>query len=250
MSAAVRVERSGPVFTVILDRPERRNAIDPSTAERLAEAFRAFDADDAASVAVLYGAGGHFCAGADLKSIASGDVHTVDPDPSADGPLGPTRLQLSKPVVAAVSGYAVAGGLELACWCDLRVVEADATLGVFCRRHGVPLVDGGTQRLPQIVGLGRALDLILTGRPVGADEALAMGLATRVVDPGTARDEAESLARALAEFPQTCLRSDRRAVYDGLALGRNAGLQREAELGLQVLDSGETTEGARRFADG
>lgn len=250
MSEAVRVESSGPVTTIILDRRKRRNAIDPATARRLADAFRDFDADASARVAVLYGAGGHFCAGADLKAIAAGDVHTVDPDPASDGPLGPTRLQLSKPVVAAVAGYAVAGGLELACWCDLRVVERDATFGVFCRRHGVPLVDGGTQRLPQIVGLGRALDLILTGRPVHADEALAMGLATRVVDPGTARDEAEALAHALADVPQTCLRSDRRAVYDGLSLDRDAGLHREAELGRQVLDSGETTDGARRFAEG
>lgn len=250
MSEPIRVDTAGPVTTVVLNRPERRNAVDPSTASALAEAFRAFEADEAASVAVLTGAGEHFCAGADLQALAEGDVHTVDPDPSADGPLGPTRMRLSKPVIAAVEGYAVAGGLELACWCDLRVVAADAVFGVFCRRFGVPLVDGGTQRLPQIVGLGRALDLILTGRPVEADEAHAIGLATRVVDPGTARAEAEALARTLARFPQVCLRSDRDAVYRGLALDSDAGLSLEAHLGRTVLDSGETAAGAARFTAG
>jgi enoyl-CoA hydratase len=250
MPTPIRVERSGAVTTIVLNRPERRNAIDPAMAETLADAFRAFEADDDAAVAVLAGAGGHFCAGADLKAVAEGDVHAVDPDPSADGPLGPTRLRLSKPVIAAVSGYAVAGGLELACWADLRVVDSDAVFGVFCRRFGVPLVDGGTQRLPQIIGLGRALDLILTGRPVEADEAERIGLATRVVDPGTARDEAEALARTLAAFPQTCLRSDREAVYRGLDATEEEGLSLEARLGREVLDSGETAEGARRFTDG
>jgi len=250
MPNPILVERSGAVTTITLNRPERRNAIDPAMAEKLADAFRAFDRDEDAAVAVLTGAGGHFCAGADLKAVAEGDVHTVDPDPSADGPLGPTRLRLSKPVIAAVSGYAVAGGLELACWADLRVVESDAVFGVFCRRFGVPLVDGGTQRLPQIIGLGRALDLILTGRPVEADEAERIGLATRVVDPGTARDEAESLARTLGSFPQTCLRSDREAVYRGLDATEEEGLALEARLGREVLDSGETAEGARRFAGG
>ena len=243
----VRVETRGSVWTVVLDRPDRRNAIDPDTAARLAETFRDFDADPSAAVAVLYGAGGHFCAGADLKSMAEGDVHTVDPDPSADGPLGCTRMRLSKPVIAAVNGYAVAGGLELACWCDLRVAAEDAAFGVFCRRVGVPLVDGGTQRLPRIVGLGRALDLILTGREVGAQEAHQMGLVTRVVPPENVREEAEALALMLASMPQTCLRSDRRAGYDGLALGHAAGLAREADLGRQVLESGEPIEGAERF---
>lgn len=250
MSDTLHVDTAGSVTTVVLNRPARRNAVDPSTASALAEAFRAFEADDTASVAVLTGAGGHFCAGADLHAIADGNVHTVDPDPSADGPLGPTRLRLSKPVLAAVEGYAVAGGLELACWCDLRVVASDAVFGVFCRRFGVPLVDGGTQRLPQIVGLGRALDLILTGRPVDADEAHAIGLATRVVTPGTARDEAETLARRLADLPQTCLRSDREAVYRGLTLDDESGLALEASLGRDVLASGETADGASRFAAG
>jgi len=248
-SNSVLVETSPPVTTIVLNRPECRNAIDPATATALAEAFRAFDADEDAAVAVLTGAGDHFCAGADLKAIADGDVHDVDPDPDADGPLGPTRMHLSKPVIAAVAGYAVAGGLELACWCDLRVVDATATFGVYCRRHGVPLVDGGTQRLPRIVGLGRAMDLILTGRSVDAQEALAIGLATRVVEAGTARSEAEALARTLAEFPQTCLRSDRQAVYDGLAMDLRDGLALEAERGRDVLDSGETLDGATRFRD-
>ncbi|HEX6500898.1 MAG TPA: crotonase/enoyl-CoA hydratase family protein, partial [Micromonosporaceae bacterium] len=182
---AVRVERSGPVVTVILDRPEVRNAVDRATAQALTDAFRAFDEDDAALVAVLWGAGGTFCSGADLRAIAAGQPNRVEPD--GDGPMGPTRMTLGKPVIAAVSGYAVAGGLELALWCDLRVVEEDAVFGVFCRRWGVPLVDGGTVRLPRIVGLGRALDMILTGRPVDASEAYQMGLANRVVATGTAR---------------------------------------------------------------
>lgn len=247
---SVLTEDHGPVRTITLNRPDRRNAIDPAMAETLADAFRTFDADEAVDVAVLCGAGGHFCAGADLQAIASGDVHTIDPDACRNGPLGPTRLRLSKPVIAAVSGYAVAGGLELACWCDLRIVEEDAVFGVFCRRFGIPLVDGGTQRLPQIVGLGRALDLILTGRPVEAEEAYAMGLATRVVPSGTAREEAESLAEELAAFPQACLRSDREAVYRGLDRDLDQGLALEARLGRQVLESGETEAGAERFADG
>ena len=247
-SDPVRVESRGSLRTIILNRPDRRNAIDPSMARMLAEAFREFDADDSASVAVLHGAGGHFCAGADLKALAAGDIHEVDPDPTIGGPLGCTRMSLSKPVIAAVEGYAVAGGLELACWCDLRLVAEDATLGVFCRRVGVPLVDGGTQRLPQIVGLGRALDLILTGRGVTAQEAHAMGLATQVVPAGTVREEAESLALMLAAMPQHCMRSDRQAVYEGLGLGEAAGLAREADLGRQVLETGEPIEAARQFA--
>src|SRR5689334_19688803 len=187
---SVHVARNGLVWTVVLDRPEVRNAVDRATATALADAFRSFDADAKASVAVLWGAGGTFCAGADLRALDN----RLDPDLAADAPMGPSRMVLSKPVIAAVSGHAVAGGLELALWCDLRVVEADAVLGVFCRRWGVPLVDGGTVRLPRIVGLGRALDLILTGRPVAADEALAMGLANRVVPPGQARAAAEELA--------------------------------------------------------
>lgn len=249
-NAPVRINTDGPVWTVVLDRPERRNAIDPTTARALAEAFRTFDADPDAAVAVLTGAGSHFCAGADLHAIAAGDVHTLDPNPDTDGPLGPTRLRLSKPVIAAVEGYAVAGGLELACWCDLRVVAEDALFGVFCRRVGVPLVDGGTQRLPQIVGLGRALDMILTGRPVDAEEAQSMGLATRVVPRGSARASAESLARDLAALPQTCLRSDRQAVYGGLKTSLRDGMALEARLGREVLASGESLDGAARFAKG
>jgi enoyl-CoA hydratase len=210
----VRVERYGPVTTVVLDRPEVRNAVDRATAERLTAAFAAFEDDDAASVAVLWGAGGTFCAGADLRAIADGEPNRVEAD--GPGPMGPTRMALRKPVIAAVAGYAVAGGLELALWCDLRVVEEDAKLGVFCRRWGVPLIDGGTVRLPRIVGLGRALDLILTGREVDAAEAHRIGLADRVVATGTARSAAEALAAQLAALPQDCLRNDRLAVYEGL----------------------------------
>ncbi|MBO0868171.1 MAG: crotonase/enoyl-CoA hydratase family protein [Micromonosporaceae bacterium] len=242
----VRIERDGPVWTVVLDRPGVRNAVDRSTAEALAGAFRAFDADGSARVAVLWGAGGTFCAGADLHAIAAGRPNRVQPD--GDGPMGPTRIRLSKPVIAAVSGYAVAGGLELALWCDLRVVEQDAVLGVFCRRWGVPLVDGGTVRLPRIVGLGRALDLILTGRPVHADEALAIGLATRVVPPGAARAEAERLAAELAAFPQICLRHDLASVYDTACLDLDAALRVEYQHGLAALGS-EAVAGARRFTE-
>ena len=238
---AVRLERSGAVWTVVLDRPQARNAVDRATATALADAFRAFDADPEASVAVLWGAGRTFCAGADLKAIDN----LLDADRGADAPMGPSRLALSKPVIAAISGYAVAGGLELALWCDLRIVEEDAVLGVFNRRWGVPLIDGGTVRLPRIVGLGRALDLILTGRPVAADEALAIGLANRVVAPGTARAEAERLAAQIVAFPQAGLRSDRRSVYDALP-DRDA-LAREFELGLATLRSGTD---AGRFVAG
>jgi len=238
---AVRLERSGAVWTVVLDRPQARNAVDRATATALADAFRAFDADPEASVAVLWGAGRTFCAGADLKAIDN----LLDADRGADAPMGPSRLALSKPVIAAISGYAVADGLELALWCDLRIVEEDAVLGVFNRRWGVPLIDGGTVRLPRIVGLGRALDLILTGRPVAADEALAIGLANRVVAPGTARAEAERLAAQIVAFPQAGLRSDRRSVYDALP-DRDA-LAREFELGLATLRSGTD---AGRFVAG
>jgi enoyl-CoA hydratase len=244
---AVRVERSGPVTTVILDRPAVRNAVDHATARALADAFRAFDADEQARVAVLWGAGGTFCAGADLHAVAAGRPNRFEPD--GDGPMGPTRMRLTKPVIAAVSGYAVAGGLELALWCDLRVVERDATFGVFCRRFGVPLIDGGTVRLPRIVGLGRALDLILTGRPVAADEALAIGLATRVVPTGTAREAAEELAAALAAFPQTCLRHDRASVYDTTGLDLDRALSVEYEHGKAALAT-EAVPGAARFSAG
>jgi enoyl-CoA hydratase len=240
----VRVERAGAVTTVILDRPEVRNAVDRATADRLAGAFRAFDADAGAAVAVLWGAGGSFCAGADLKAVAAGDGNRVAQD--GDGPMGPTRLALSKPVIAAVEGHAVAGGLELALWCDLRVVADDAVLGVFCRRWGVPLIDGGTVRLPRIVGLGRALDLILTGRPVDAQEALRIGLADRVVPPGTARAWAEDLARDLAALPQACLRGDRLSVFAGLGLDTEEALAVEYRYGVASLEAG-AREGAERF---
>ncbi|NJC72578.1 crotonase/enoyl-CoA hydratase family protein [Planosporangium thailandense] len=247
VGSAVRVERSGPVTTVILDRPHVRNAVDRATASALADAFRAFDADDQARVAVLWGAGGTFCAGADLHAIAAGEPNRFEP--TGDGPMGPTRMRLTKPVIAAVSGYAVAGGLELALWCDLRVVEEDATFGVFCRRWGVPLVDGGTVRLPRVVGLGRALDLILTGRPVDAAEALSIGLATRVVPPGTARAAAEELAATIAAFPQVCLRHDRASVYDTEGLAVGPALAVEYEHGRAALET-EAGPGARRFSQG
>jgi len=218
---------------VVIDRPEVRNAIDRRTAEELAEAFRTFDADGSAAVAVLCGAGGTFCSGADLRALAAGGGNRFAPD--GDAPLGPTRLRLGKPVIAAVSGYAVAGGLELALWCDLRVVDQDAVFGVFCRRWGVPLVDGGTVRLPQMVGLGRALDMILTGRPVDAEEAYRIGLADRVVPPGTARAAAEELAGQLAALPQICLRNDRTSVYESLGREMSAALAIEHGYGARSL---------------
>src|SRR5919197_1014808 len=244
----VEVERSGPVTTVILDRPEARNAVDSDTAQALADAFRAFDADDEQAVAVLWGGGGTFCAGADLKALADGRPNRLAPD--GDGPMGPTRMPLSKPVIAAVSGHAVAGGLELALWCDLRVVEEDAVLGVFCRRWGVPLIDGGTVRLPRLIGLSRALDLILTGRPVDAREALDMGLANRVVTAGRAREEAEALARTIATFPPRCVDSDRRSAWEAVGLPMDAAMANEFALGKATVDTGESQEGARRFAAG
>jgi enoyl-CoA hydratase len=245
---AVRVERSGPVTTVVLSRPERRNAVDRATADALAEAFRAFEADESSAAAVLWGEGGTFCAGADLQAIASGGGNRVQA--GGDGPMGPTRMLLRKPVVAAVEGHAVAGGLELALWCDLRVVAEDAVLGVFCRRWGVPLVDGGTVRLPRLIVPSRALDLILTVRPVGAREAEAMGLANRVVPRGEARRAAEELAVELARFPQTCLRSDRLSALEQAGLDLERAMANELRRGLETLATGEGLEGARRFASG
>ena len=236
---SVRVERSGPVTTVILDRPEARNAVDGATAQALADAFRAFDVDEDAAVAVLWGAGGSFCSGADLKAMSN----RVEPD--GDGPMGPSRMVLSKPVIAAVAGHAVAGGLELACWCDLRVVEESATFGVFCRRFGVPLIDGGTFRLPRLVGLGRALDLILTGRAVDAEEALRIGLADRVVPHGAARAAAEELARELAALPQPTLRSDRLSVYEALGSPVDEAIALEFARGSQRLE--DARRGAQDF---
>lgn len=240
----VRIEESGPIWTVILDRPDRRNAVDGPTARHLADAFRSFEAEPSALVAVLYGAGGTFCSGADLHAMSN----SLDPDPDADGPMGPTRMTLTKPVIAAISGYAVAGGLELALWCDLRVVEADAVFGVFSRHWGVPLIDGGTIRLPRIVGLGRALDMIITGREVDADEAFAMGLASRVVASGTAWTEAKLLATEIAHLPQDCLRSDRRSVYAALAADERTLLAEEFGYGQQVMSGAR--RGAARFAAG
>jgi len=232
---------------VILARPEARNAVDRETAQALADAFRAFEADPEAAAAVLWGEGGTFCAGADLKAVAAGRPNRVEAE--GDGPLGPTRMRLDKPVIAAVSGYAVAGGFELALWCDLRVVEADALFGVFCRRFGVPLIDGGTARLPRLIGLSRALDLILTGREVAAEEAERIGLANRVVPRGQAREAAEALALQLAGLPQACLRSDRRATYAGLDLDLEAALQNELQEGLASLRD-EGLAGAVAFSEG
>ncbi|HWM79910.1 MAG TPA: crotonase/enoyl-CoA hydratase family protein [Methylomirabilota bacterium] len=244
---SVRVERQGAVSTVIIDRPERRNAVDGPTARALAEAFRAVEADSGTRAAVLWGAGGTFCAGADLKALGSEGSRVK---PTGDGPMGPTRMLLSKPVIAAVSGYAVAGGIELALWCDLRVMEETATFGVFCRRWGVPLVDGGTIRLARLVGMSRALDLILTGRPVGAAEAERIGLANRIVPAGQAREAAEALAGEIAAFPPNCVASDRRSVYETFGMDLGTALAREFELGRATIDSGESLEGAARFAGG
>ncbi len=243
---SVRVEHDGPVTTVVIDRPTARNAVDGPTAAALAEAFRAFDADDTASVAVLHGEGGTFCAGADLKAVGGPEGNVVTND--GDGPMGPTRMRLSKPVVAAIEGHAVAGGLELAIWCDLRVAAADAVLGVYCRRWGVPLIDGGTVRLPRLVGTSRAMDMILTGRGVGAEEALGFGLVNRVVPPGTSRQEAERLAHELAALPQRCLRNDRTSLLDGEGRTEHDAMARELELGLDSLS--DVGAGLERFRAG
>ncbi|HUP91621.1 MAG TPA: crotonase/enoyl-CoA hydratase family protein [Solimonas sp.] len=236
------------VAVVTLDRPERRNAVDRPTAQQLADAFRAFDADASLSVAVLTGAGGHFCAGADLQAIAGGERNRIEQD--GDGPMGPTRMRLGKPVIAAIEGYAVAGGMELALWCDLRVVAEDATFGIFCRRFGVPLIDLGTVRLPRLIGHARAMDLILTGRPVGAAEALQMGLATRVVPHGEALAAAVALASQLCALPQACLRNDRLSALEQWDLDWDAATQNELRRGAATLASGETVAGATRFRSG
>jgi enoyl-CoA hydratase len=246
--STVRIDHDGPVTIVTIDRPDVRNAVDRATAEALAEAFRQFDGHDERDVAVLTGAGGAFCAGADLKAISSGGGNRAAPD--GDGPMGPTRMLLDKPVIAAVEGHAVAGGLELALWCDLRVAARDAVFGVFCRRWGVPLIDGGTIRLPRLVGHSHALDMILTGRGVSGEEALRMGLANRVVDPGAALESAVALAHELARLPQVCLRSDRRSSYEQWALSLDDALRNEFERGAATIASGETLEGASRFASG
>lgn len=242
----VRVEKNGPVTTVIMDRPEARNAVNGSAAAALLAAFEEFDNDDSASVAVLWGDHGTFCSGADLKGAESGDFNPVNP--TGPGPMGPSRMTLSKPVIAAVSGYAVAGGLELAVWCDLRVVEEDATFGVFCRRWGLPLIDGGTVRLPRLIGHSRAMDLILTGRPVDATEALTIGLANRVVPRGTAREAAEQLAAELAALPQLCMRADRLSML--YQWGRSEAEAMDFEFGNLSRSASGLQSGAQRFVDG
>ena len=247
---SVIVERNGPVTTLVIARPERRNAVDRPTAQALADALREFEADDTARVAVLTGSGGNFCAGADLAAVAEDGERRNRLEAEGDGPMGPSRMQLGKPLIAAIEGYAVAGGLELALLADLRVMAEDAICGVFCRRFGVPLIDGGSVRLQRIVGQGRALDLILTGRPVKADEALQIGLANRVVPSGSARAEAEELAAELAAFPQTCMLADRASVYAQWELSFDVALANEFQGGLAVIESGETLEGAQRFKDG
>jgi enoyl-CoA hydratase/carnithine racemase len=245
---SVRTEQHGDILVVTIDRPERRNAVDAETAAALASAFRSFDVDPSLSVAVLTGAGGHFCGGADLKALAAGEPRPFRPE--GDGPMGPTRLRLGKPVIAAIEGYAVAGGLELALWCDLRVASEEAILGVFCRRFGAPLVDLGTVRLPQIIGLGRAMDLVLTGRPVKAQEAWTMGLVNRTVPEGQALRAALDLARELAALPQTCLRNDRLSLLESLDLDAQQAMENEVRHGQRTLASGETLAGAARFHGG
>ena len=244
----VLVEKDGPVTTVIINRPEVRNAVDNETADGLADAFRAFDADPDSKVAVFTGAGGAFCAGADLKAVASGERlsrYKID----GDGPMGPSRLALSKPVIAAVAGHAVAGGLELAIWCDLRVAEESAVFGVYCRRWGVPLIDGGTVRLPRLIGQSHALDMILTGRPVDANEALRMGLANRIVPDGTSREAAEALAHDLAKFPQLCMNLDRASAYRQWDLPFEHAMKAEFAHGVEAVQA-EGRSGAARFRDG
>jgi len=242
------IQQLDDVLVVTINRPEVRNAVDGPTAQELADAFRKFDADQHAKVAVLTGAGGTFCAGADLKAIAAGRGNRMSEE--GDGPMGPTRMLLSKPVIAAVEGHAVAGGLELALWCDLRVAARDAVLGVYCRRFGVPLVDLGTIRLPRLIGHSHALDLILTGRGVSGEEAMRMGLANRLVERGEALQSAVALAKELAALPQRCLRSDRLSAYEQWSLGSADAIRNEFRRGMDVVESGETQQGAQRFAGG
>lgn len=248
----VRAEARDEVWIVTICRPEVRNCVDRETAEGLAEAFRAFESNDDLRVAILQGEDGCFCAGADLKEASGGgsNANQVLGDPAADGPMGPTRMLLDKPVIAAVEGFAVAGGLELAVWCDLRVAARDAVFGVFCRRWGVPLVDGGTIRLPRLVGQSRAMDMILTGRGVSGDEAVSIGLVNRMVEPGEASDAALALAAEIAAFPQRCMRSDRLSALTQWGETLPDALREETRLGLEVIRSGETQEGATRFAGG
>src|SRR5947209_15546779 len=248
----VLVERDGPITIVSINRPHCRNAVDGATARKLYDAFLAFDADGDASVAVFTGAGGYFCAGADLKAVASGDPNKKREigGHATMAPMGPSRLRLTKPVIAAVEGFAVAGGMELALWTDLRVVAEDAIFGIYCRRFGVPLIDLGTIRLPRLIGHSQAIDLILTGRPVGAEEALRIGLANRVVPNGEARAQAVALAKQIAAFPQACMRADRLSALRQWDLDEEAAIAHEMRSGLEVIASGETLSGAKRFASG
>lgn len=249
-ASPVRVELDGPVCIVTIDRPHARNAVDGPTAQLLVEHFTAFEQDDTLAVAVLTGANGTFCAGADLKAVATGDGNRVDIDMSLPGPMGPTRMAFTKPVIAAVEGHAVAGGLELAMMCDLRVAATDAVFGVYCRRWGVPLIDGGTVRLTRAIGQSHALDLILTGRGVSGDEARMMGVANRLTEPGGALAGALALAHQVAAFPQGCMRSDRRSSHEQWDLTFAEAMANETQLGLAVIRSGETQAGAARFANG
>ncbi len=245
---SIKIEKNYPIYTIIIDNPEVKNAIDRKSAKELADAFREFGEDERALVAVLWGSNGTFCAGADLKSIAEERPNRIKGE--GDAPMGPTRMLLKKPVIAAVAGYAVAGGLELAIWCDLRVVEKSAIFGVFCRRFGVPLIDGGTVRLPRLIGQSRALDMILTGRAIRAQEAYEWGLANRVVEDGRSREEAEELARKIASFPQICLRNDRLSLYTQFGLNLQQALANEFEHGLRTLEGGEYLEGSKVFTKG
>jgi len=245
---SVRYELRDHIAIVTIDRPGVRNAVDAPTAQALAEAFRRFDDDEGALVAVLTGAGGYFCAGADLRAVAAGEQREIAPE--SDGPMGPTRMHLSKPVIAAIEGHAVAGGLELALWCDLRVVAEDAVLGVFCRRFGVPLIDLGTIRLPRLIGHSRATDLILTGRAVPAKEAALIGLANRIAPTGKALDAAIELAKEIASHPQRCMRSDRRSAIEQWGMTEHEAMKNELQLGLETIKSGETLTGAKHFTEG
>ena len=246
----VRVETHEAVTTVTIDRPEVRNAVDGPTAAALAEAFRALEADDSQRVGILTGAGGHFCAGADLKAMANDPERRNRVDPEGDGPMGPTRMALDKPVIAALEGYCVAGGLELALWCDLRVAARDAQLGFFDRRWGVPLIDGGTIRVSRLIGQSRAMDMLLTGRAVGAEEALSFGLVNRVTEPGRALDVARDLAEQIARFPQQVMRADRRSAVAQWGLKLEDAMRQEFDWGITAAASGELEEGAARFAGG
>ena len=245
---SVRYENRGSSAIITIDRPEVRNAVDAATAAALADAFRRFERDEDAGVAILTGQGGFFCAGADLKAVAAGDTRVITAE--SDGPMGPTRMVLGKPVIAAVEGHAVAGGLELALWCDLRVVAEDAVFGVFCRRFGVPLIDLGTIRLPRLIGQSRAMDLILTGRPVDADEALEIGLANRVAPSGRALEVALELAEQISRFPQQCMRNDRLSVLQQWGLSEADAMRNELRLGMETIQSGETVAGATSFGSG